>query len=975
MAERSKELIMVGYFLSRFGKSSPPESLNISKWKNAYKVFYNKLSEGRSVSQFEHSLKNSRDAFDSYFSETEREGWKADDGSPSKLTGYSLDIYNYYENLNEEEVFLKIESFISQYEAKKGSQFGIEHIKEDFANWLLNQGKYKRVYKGDKSVLIDKLSEFEIAYKNDFGIAIFDFPKLSINTIIGALESNIIDESGQIGALNKRIVGNGSVKAILGPNNYIKFLTEKFNYRAPNYWIFQGNPNIYDSSAALKAGHLKSWKVAAHKDKIKIGDQVILWQTGNQSGCYALAEVTSDVKAFEEETNEQQYYTEASNTNVTERVKIKIIKNLVEDPILWQDIKENPTFLNFKAGNQGTNFSATEAEFNELLHLHTRRDIKYWLYSPGGNADHWDEFYDVNIMAIGWDKLGDLKQYKSKDEIRDALHRTNGDNKRKPNKVAANYEFVNTMQIGDIIIVKQGRGKLLGYGVVTSDYFYDEKRGSYKSCRNVDWKLKGIWDSGHSLALKTLTDITKNDSEHEGHDKYSDYLLGIMNRDNKLNLNSTIKEIMKPTNQILYGPPGTGKTFHLKEHLFEKYTSRETSISLEQHFENVVSGCSWWQVIAIALLDLEKAKVSEIHAHRWVQKKASLSNSTTIRPTLWGQLQSHTIDTCAFVNVSSRQQPLIFNKTEDSYWEILEEEVKELVPELFDLKDSIENYNPDPDNSIKHYDFVTFHQSFAYEDFIEGIKPVLPENDEQATDLGYTIEDGVFKKLCVSAKNDPDNCYAIFIDEINRGNVSAIFGELITLIEVDKRQGAKNELSIKLPYSKTAFSVPSNLDIYGTMNTADRSVEALDTALRRRFEFKEMMPDYTVIESEEVNGLQLSKLLKTINDRIELLIDRDHTVGHSYFVNINSEQELANAFNNKIVPLLQEYFYGDFGKIGLVLGKGFVQKQKNDKVNFADFTYENANDFKTATFVIKQVDSASVVEAVRLLLGQEKEIE
>ncbi|MFT4802101.1 MAG: 5-methylcytosine-specific restriction protein B, partial [Flavobacteriaceae bacterium] len=183
------------------------------------------------------------------------------------------------------------------------------------------------------------------------------------------------------------------------------------------------------------------------------------------------------------------------------------------------------------------------------------------------------------------------------------------------------------------------------------------------------------------------------------------------------------------------------------------------------------------------------------------------------------------------------------------------------------------------------------------------------------------------------------------------------------------------ELSIKLPYSKTAFSVPSNLDIYGTMNTADRSVEALDTALRRRFEFKEMMPDYTVIDEEEVKGLQLSELLKTINDRIELLIDRDHTVGHSYFVNMNSEQELANAFNNKIVPLLQEYFYGDYGKIGLVLGKGFVEKQKNDKVNFADFSYENSNDFKTPTFVIKQVDSASIVEAVRLLLGQEKEKE
>src|SRR5690606_17100583 len=374
--------------------------------------------------------------------------------------------------------------------------------------------------------------------------------------------------------------------------------------------------------------------------------------------------------------------------------------------------------------------------------------------------------------------------------------------------------------------------------------------------------------------------------------------------------------------------------------------------------------------IAIALLDLKKAKVSDIFEHDWVRRKASLSNSKTIRPTIWGQLQSHTINECKYVNVTNRQQPLIFNKTEDSYWEILEDHVEELAPELYDLKDSVTNYNPDPDKIIKHYDFVTFHQSFAYEDFIEGIKPILPQDDAEDTkDLGYTIEDGVFKKLCTKAKNDPDNRYAIFIDEINRGNVSAIFGELITLIEIDKRQGAKNELSIKLPYSKTEFSVPSNLDIYGTMNTADRSVEALDTALRRRFEFKEMMPNYSVIEDEMVGDVRLSEVLKKINLRIELLIDRDHTIGHSYFVDVDTPKKLAKAFNNKIVPLLQEYFYGDYGKIGLVLGKGFVEKLKNDHVDFASFDYENANDFKIPSYQLKQVTKETVQNAVAELLG------
>ncbi|WP_282071365.1 McrB family protein [Polaribacter atrinae] len=460
-----------------------------------------------------------------------------------------------------------------------------------------------------------------------------------------------------------------------------------------------------------------------------------------------------------------------------------------------------------------------------------------------------------------------------------------------------------------------------------------------------------------------------------------DFLLFVDRHPNLINpISETVEEEVEqyimldkmPTNQILYGPPGTGKTYYLKDQLFDRYTLKQTSISKKQHFETVIGNCSWWQVIAIALLDLGKSKVSGVFDHKWIQKKASLSNSKTIRPTLWGQLQSHTIQGCEFVNVSSRQQPLIFNKTEDSFWEILEDEVKELVPELFEIKDSVENYNPNPDNIIKHYDFVTFHQSFAYEDFIEGIKPVFPETEEETKDLGYTIEDGVFKKLCTKAKNDPSNRYAIFIDEINRGNVSAIFGELITLIETDKRSGAKNELTIKLPYSKTNFSVPSNLDIYGTMNTADRSVEALDTALRRRFEFKEMMPDYTVIENEKVNEIKLSEVLKKINERIELLIDRDHAIGHSYFFNVNSEEKLAKAFNTKIVPLLQEYFYGDYGKIGLVLGKGFVEKKKNDDINFADFSYENSNDFKAPSFLLKKVNEDNVIDAILSLLGKKQ---
>lgn len=425
------------------------------------------------------------------------------------------------------------------------------------------------------------------------------------------------------------------------------------------------------------------------------------------------------------------------------------------------------------------------------------------------------------------------------------------------------------------------------------------------------------------------------------------------------------------TNQILYGPPGTGKTFYLQDNLFDKYTQTESSITKSQFLRNKVIDLSWWEVIAIALLDIKKAKVPDIRNHEWVKAKESLSNSNSVSNTLWTQLQTHTIDDCDAVKFTKRRPPQIFTKTDNSYWEVLEEEVKELQPELIELKAAVDNFSPNETEAIKNYEFVTFHQSFAYEDFIEGIKPVLPKDgEEESSELNYTIEDGVFKKLCLKAEKNPEHKYAIFIDEINRGNISAIFGELITLIEVDKRKDAENELSLTLPYSKKTFSVPQNIDIIGTMNTADRSVEALDSALRRRFEFKEMMPDYEIIQDETVDNLDISlaEILKKINQRIELLIDRDHSIGHSYFYGIDTPEELADAFNNKIVPLLQEYFYGDYGKIGLVLGEGFVTKQKNDTVDFAKFDYENAADFKTPSFILKKVDGDSIINAVELIM-------
>jgi hypothetical protein len=205
------------------------------------------------------------------------------------------------------------------------------------------------------------------------------------------------------------------------------------------------------------------------------------------------------------------------------------------------------------------------------------------------------------------------------------------------------------------------------------------------------------------------------------------------------------------------------------------------------------------------------------------------------------------------------------------------------------------------------------------------------------------------KEDSLKIPTNPKN-FVLIVDEINRGNISSIFGELITLIEKDKRAGGMEELSVILPYSKKEFKVPSNVFIIGTMNTADRSIEALDTALRRRFSFQEMPPKPTLIATKsllkETNGnidtIDVVKLLEKINDRIEKLIDKDHKIGHSYFMKIKEKSDLIEVFKDKVIPLLEEYFFGDFGKIGLILGSSFISKVPTENVDFAEFDYDSS---------------------------------
>ncbi len=608
---------------------------------------------------------------------------------------------------------------------------------------------------------------------------------------------------------------------------------------------------------------------------------------------------------------------------------------------------------------------------NEILGDVWVRKTNYWRIGTTDNtgASFWEEMKTENKICIGWAELGDLRDadIRNRKSISGLLSEEGfyeDDNRVRSTKAGEIFKFYERMQPGDIVLAQKG-DTVLGIGRITGDYSYNDD-SEFPHQRPVEW-LKFTENAGMQNAVGRLTTVYQ--IEDDNVIKQVQQMLNTPS-ENMTPISSYQENQEKiPLNQILYGPPGTGKTYHSINRALQIINDQDLDWNNRKFVKEVFDKKT--ESGQIAFITFHQS-ISYEDFIEGIKPDTNARNEVIygVKPGLF-----KTIATAARNNwldtSTGRKGALSF---EDAFAQLKSE--WELQPEMkFPLK------TPGYDYQILDFTetSIRFKKSSGgtghtlsintLSDYFYNRRAINP------TGVGIYYP-SILEKLRSYKPSAPVDTamknYVLIIDEINRGNVSRVFGELITLIEEDKRLGRDEALEATLPYSHDRFGVPPNLYIIGTMNTADRSVEALDAALRRRFSFEEMPPEPDTIEPV-IEDISLKQLLLIINTRIEKLLDKDHQIGHSYFMKVADINELQAAFYNKIIPLLQEYFFGSYDKIGLVLGSGFVRLKSDSQQAFADFDTDSAADLEERP-VYETIDYRKQPKPIFKVNGKDEEM-
>lgn len=443
----------------------------------------------------------------------------------------------------------------------------------------------------------------------------------------------------------------------------------------------------------------------------------------------------------------------------------------------------------------------------------------------------------------------------------------------------------------------------------------------------------------------------------------------------------------QPTNIIYTGVAGTGKTYRLLQ-IAKRYTDYLPSINNEDLLGQLLQTLSWRDIVCLVLLDFqskkqELVKVPEIVNHEFfVIKAAQNAREKNLSNTAWSVLQMHSPTTSKTVTYKNRASQAYFDKDQSGAWYLLPDSkalLTDLTQQLAEFQQLQQDYSINSVNqsqtsrnvSRQRFTMVSFHQAYGYEEFVEGIRPVMSAtgqaNERQANNsqtnsnssqMSYAIADGAFLTLCQRAASDPEQRYAILIDEINRANVSRVFGELLSLIEPDKRAGMANAMTVNLAYSGRRFSVPANVDIYATMNSQDHSLAPLDMALRRRFRFidcppqPELLPiirihkDSELAEAEKFtdgsDNIDLAKLLTGLNNRVTQVLGAEAQLGHAFLISVNSLDDLQTVLIEQIIPQLAQAAGGQVAALQYIFNDE-AQPMQSQFIHDSQTLINNAN--------------------------------